>query len=66
MQRDKEDARVCVELLLRAVAMVHVPVDDEHALHALREKRPRRNRDVVEVAETPVNGGSRTLTLNSL
>lgn len=33
--------------------MVHVPVDDQHSLHVVGEKRARRDGDVVEVTETP-------------
>ena len=47
VQRDGEHARVLVEHRLRAVAVVHVPVDDRDAadaVHRLRAPRPRSTR----------------------
>ena len=52
VQRDVEDARVVPEDVLRAVAVVDVPVEDRHPLEPmLRLRRAGRDRDVVEQAE---------------
>ena len=52
MQRDRQHRRVVEEDLLGPVAVVHVPVDDRHALQAALALRPaRRDRRVVEQAE---------------
>ena len=51
MGRDVEHVRVGPEHLLRAVAVVHVPVDDRHALEAARARVRGRDRHVVEQAE---------------
>ena len=52
VDRHVEDGRVVAEDVLRAVAVVDVPVDDRHALEPeLGLRRARRDRDVVEEAE---------------
>ncbi len=52
MQRDGEHRRVVEEDLLRPVAVVHVPVDDRHALDPALALRPAGgDRDVVDEAE---------------
>ena len=49
---EKEHAAIVPEDLLGAVAVMHVPVDDHHALEPVVRKRVRgRHRDVVEQAE---------------
>ena len=50
MCRNVEDPRVVPEDVLRAVAVMDVPVDDEHAFALVRELC-RGDRDVVEQAE---------------
>ena len=50
MGGDEQDVRVVPEQVLGAVAVVHVPVDDEHPLTAVGE-RSGGDRDVVEQAE---------------
>ena len=55
MQRDVEHSRIGVEDLLRAVAMVNVPVHDQYALHAVGKQLLGGYGDVIEVAETPGN-----------
>ncbi|KGX96322.1 hypothetical protein Y023_5101 [Burkholderia pseudomallei A79D] len=51
VQRHEQYRRIVVERLLRAVAVMHVPVDDRHPLDAVRGLRmARRDRDVVVVA----------------
>ena len=52
MCRHVQDARIAVEDLLRPVAVVNVDVDDRNPLEPTREHRGRRNRDIVEEAET--------------
>lgn len=53
VDREVEHAAVLVEHLLRAVAVVHVPVDDQHLadLGQPLPQQPRRDRDGVEEAE---------------
>ena len=52
VRRDVEHAAVVPERVLRAVAVVHVEVDDRDALEAVRRARVcRRDGDVVEQAE---------------
>src|SRR6185312_15044818 len=47
------DALIALDERLRAVAMVHVPVDDEHAVEPARATRiVRRDCDVAEEAES--------------
>ena len=41
VERHVRDARIVVEDLLRAVAVVRVVVDDQDAITAVREQRPR-------------------------
>ena len=49
---EEQHGAVLVEDVLSAVAMVHVPVGDEHTAHAvLRLRVPRSDRDIVEEAE---------------
>ena len=46
------DVRLVLDERLRAVAVVHIPIDDEHAIRAMRQARVvRRERDVAENAE---------------
>ena len=61
VERDVQHAVVGVERVLRAVAVVRVPVDDHHPL-APRRQGGRRHRDVVEQAEAhrPVRRGVMT------
>jgi len=47
MRRDIEDLRDVPEDLLSAIAVVHVPVDDEHAL-ALAPQCGRGDRNIVQ------------------
>ena len=62
MQRHKQHRRVVVEDLLRAVAVVDVPVDDEHAPHAVLPHRcARRHRHRVEEAEAAHPVGARVV-----
>ena len=56
MRRHVEDPRVVPEDVLRAVAVMDVPVDDEHAFSLVHERR-RRDGDVVEQAE-PLAAGA--------
>ena len=51
VQRHEPDARVGLDQRLRAVAVVHVPVDDQHARPAGGERGVRRHHDVVDQAE---------------
>src|SRR5690606_6669570 len=52
VQRQVEDTRILVEDVLRAVAVMHIPVDDQDALDAVfRLCSTRRDRDVVEQTE---------------
>ena len=54
MHRDEEDARVRVEDLLRRVAVMDVPVDDQDTLHLVAiEEDLRRDGQRVEVTEAP-------------
>ncbi len=58
MGRHVQHVRIVVEDVLGAVAVVHVPIDDRHALPGCCELR-RSDRDVVEEAEAhrPVGHG---------
>ena len=60
VQRDVEHIGRRLEDLLRAVAVVRVPVDDEHPL-APGHQRGRGDRDVVEQAEAHRVGGHRVV-----
>ena len=52
VDRDEQHARIGVEDLVGPVAVVDVPVEDQHPLGAVRVARPPRgDRDVVEEAE---------------
>ena len=52
VDRAEQHRRVGVEDVVRPVAVVHVPVEDQHPLDAVRGARVRRaDRDVVEEAE---------------
>jgi hypothetical protein len=52
VDRDEQDARVAAEDLVGPVAVVDVPVEDQHALGAVRRRRmARRDRRVAEEAE---------------
>ena len=52
VQRDEEDALVVLQDRLRAVAVVHVPVDDRHSPRvAVVQQPPRGHGDVAEEAE---------------
>ena len=52
VQADDEHGRVRVERVLRAVAVVHVEIDDQQAVVLeLRLEHARGQRDVVEQAE---------------
>jgi len=53
VQREEEDGRVLLEDGLRPIAVVHIPVHDEHPPQpaARRERSPRGDRDRVEEAE---------------
>ena len=47
-----QHAHVLLDDVLGAVAVMHVEIDDRHALQSpVLERMPRRNRDVVEEAE---------------
>ena len=53
VHRDEPDARVVLDQRLRAVAVMHVPVDDQHAIELLHPARVvRRDGDVAEQAES--------------
>ena len=62
MHGEEQDARLVVERGLRAVAVVHVPVDDRHALAALFEELRSRDGDVVEQTEAHGSIGRRVMT----
>ena len=51
MQRDKQHMRVVVERILRAVAVMHVPIDDRDAFQAARARGGRCKRHVVQQAK---------------
>ena len=52
VDREEADVLVGIEHVLRAVAVVHVPVDDQHAVEpVLRRRHAGRDRDVVEQAK---------------
>ncbi len=62
MERDEEDAVVVPEDRLRAVAVMHVPVDDRDALEPeLALGDARRDGDVVEDAEAHRAAGERVM-----
>jgi hypothetical protein len=52
MYREKTDTRFVIEYCLRAVAVVYVPIDDEHPLDSLIECRLCCEGDVIEKAKT--------------
>ena len=51
MHRHEADRGVLLDQRLGAVAVVHVPVDDEHAVRAVRLGVPRRDHHVVHETE---------------
>ncbi len=55
MLRKKEDGRIVKENSLRAVAVMHVPINDRHALDFLIFilRVTRRDRDVIEQDKIP-------------
>ena len=59
---EEEHRGVLVKDVLRAVAVVHVPIHDQHASHAVPLLRvARRDGDVVEQAETHPASGVRVM-----
>ena len=59
VDREESDAAVVVEHVLRAVAVVHVPVDDEHAIELeLVDRHARRDRRRCRTGKSPSRGGA--------
>ena len=68
VQADVEHRRIALEGVLRAVAMMHVEIEDQEALDfVLILQRARRHRDVIEQAEArgPVGLGVMSGRANS-